>query len=89
MNVDGFHNFLKNIIVKILLATLFRKLVTAFLHIAACVSKVFESHLWSWKLFWKPAMNVQFYIVQYTRENRQMREKESKNRNLMRISEQF
>ncbi len=51
--------------------------------IAAGVSKpCSENSLISWKLFRKPAMNVHW-------KKRQMRAKESRNRNLIRLSEQF
>jgi len=43
-----------------------------------------DSRLWSWKLFQKPALKI--CIVH--RRNWPMREKESRNRNLMRLSEQ-
>ncbi len=41
-----------------------------------------KSHTWSWKLFWKPAINFHRW------KSRPMREKESRNRNLMQLFEQ-
>ncbi len=73
VGADDFHNFVKKSQIKFLFASM-KSLIRTYCEnpssnpiqeacygfpIFACDSKsCFESRLWSWKLFWKPAMNV-------------------------------